>query len=120
LVLIAAAFSSTGYLACGSDDATSFSMGDAGDAGATGGSPGTGGSSSNTGGASSGGAANNTGGTGTGGTGTGTGGTASGEDPGSVERGGCSLARPQGRSSFAELGALLLLAASVIRRRRPR
>jgi hypothetical protein len=61
-----------------------------------------------------------TGGTGTGGTGTGTGGTASGEDPGSVERGGCSLARPQGRSSFAELGALLLLAASVIRRRRPR
>jgi hypothetical protein len=80
----------------------------------TGGDGGVGGTSGGGGGGSSGSA------NGTGGTGTGAGGTGSDQDPDSIERGGCSIATPNGRAPLAELGVLLLVGLSVLRRRRQR
>jgi hypothetical protein len=54
----------------------------------------------------------------TAGAGSGNGGSESAEDEGTAEHGGCSIAVPQGRSSFAEFGAFLLVALSVLGRRR--
>jgi hypothetical protein len=82
------------------------------------GTGGTGGSGSGSGGTA---AATGSGGS-TGGTGTGTGETGTGghidEGEQSPPRGGCSIAMPLSRSSFPELGAFLLLALSVLGRRR--
>jgi hypothetical protein len=92
----------------------------------TGGSVSTGGTSGTGSGGTSGTASGGAGGgggsggssNGTGGTGTGAGGTGSNEDPGSAERGGCSIATPRARAPLAELGVLLLVGLGVLRRRR--
>jgi hypothetical protein len=104
----------------GSGATTGGASGSAGTATGGGGTGGGGTSSGGTSGATGGstGGSSGSGGNATGGTGMGTGGTAEDEDPGSAERGGCAIAVPRGRSSFAELGAFLLVALSVLARRR--
>jgi hypothetical protein len=95
---------------------TTGGTGGTGGGGGSGTSGGTGGTTGGSTGA--GGSATGAGGSATGGTGMGTGGSVDDAAEGSPERGGCSIAMPVGRSSFAELGAFLLVALSVLGRRR--